>query len=203
MDAHRCRGGIDPRPAHDRRSGDGRGVGLRLGVAASDVDAGLLALEAEGVVLRGRFTPGHSGLEWCDRALLARIHRYTLNRLRAEIEPVAPADFMRFLFTWHHVDDRTKLSGLDGVREAVALLDGFEMPAGAWERAVLPARLDRYDPSWLDMLCLAGEVGWGRLSPPKLLKLGPSTPVALFFREHADAWYRLRSSADRHRGIGG
>jgi len=170
-------------------------LALRLGIAASDVEAGLLALEAEGVVLRGRFTPGHSGLEWCDRALLARIHRYTLNRLRAEIEPVAPADFMRFLFTWHHVDDRTKLSGLDGVREAVALLDGFEMPAGAWERAVLPARLDRYDPSWLDMLCLAGEVGWGRLSPPKLLKLGPSTPVALFFREHADAWYRLRSSA--------
>ena len=171
----------------------------RLAVTVADADAGLLALEADGVVLRGRFTPlgpggAASSLEWCDRALLARIHRYTLNRLRAEIEPVAPADFMRFLFTWHHVDDRTKLSGLDGVREAVALLDGFEMPAGAWERAVLPARLDRYDPSWLDMLCLAGEVGWARLSTPTRLKLGPGTPVALFLREHADAWFALRGS---------
>ena len=170
----------------------------RLGITLADAEAGLLALESEGVVLRGRFTPvpARSGaaatVEWCDRALLARIHRYTLNRLRAEIEPVAPADFMRFLFTWHHVDDRNKLSGLDGLREAVALLDGFEMPAAAWERAVLPARLDRYDPSWLDMLCLAGEVGWARLSTPKLLKLGPSTPVALFLREHADAWFTLR-----------
>ena len=176
-------------------------LAARLGVTAAEAEDGLLALEAEGVVLRGRFTPSHgrSGitptLEWCDRALLARIHRYTLNRLRAEIEPVPPADFMRFLFTWHHVDDRSKLSGLDGLREAVALLDGFEMPAGAWERAVLPARLDRYDPSWLDMLCLAGEAGWARLSPPKFLKLGPATPVALFLREHADAWYTLRGSA--------
>ncbi len=171
----------------------------RLGVTVEDVDAGLLALEGEGVVLRGRFTPGPqngavSAVEWCDRALLSRIHRYTLNRLRAEIEPVSPADFMRFLFTWHHVDERTKLSGLDGVREAVTLLDGFEMPAGAWERAVLPVRLDRYDPSWLDMLCLAGEIGWARLSAPTRLKLGPATPIALFLREHADAWLTLRGS---------
>jgi ATP-dependent Lhr-like helicase len=171
----------------------------RLGVTVEDVDAGLLVLEGEGVVLRGRFTPGRqngavSALEWCDRALLARIHRYTLNRLRAEIEPVSPADFMRFLFTWHHVDERTKLSGLDGVREAVTLLDGFEMPAGAWERAVLPARLDRYDPSWLDMLCLAGEVGWARLSTPTRLKLGTATPIALFLREHGDAWFTLRGA---------
>ena len=131
-------------------------------------------------------------LEWCDRALLARIHRYTLNRLRAEIEPVTPADFMRFLFTWQHVDERSKLTGLDGLREAIALLDGFELSAGAWERAVLPSRLDRYDPSMLDMLCLAGEVGWARLSTPKILKLASVTPIALFLREHGDAWYALR-----------
>ena len=131
-------------------------------------------------------------LEWCDRALLARIHRYTLNRLRAEIEPVTPADFMRFLFTWQHVDERSKLTGLDGLREAIALLDGFELSAGAWERAVLPSRLDRYDPSMLDMLCLAGEVGWARLSTPKILKLASVTPIALFLREHGDAWHALR-----------
>jgi ATP-dependent Lhr-like helicase len=184
-----------------------------LGVGEADVDDGLLALESEGIVLRGRFTPaaepaqithgasrttapaaGH--LEWCDRALLARIHRYTVNRLRAEIEPVTPADFMRFLFNWHHVDAATKLTGLDGLREAIALLDGFELPAGAWERAVLPARLDRYDPALLDMLCLAGEVGWARLSAPKILKLASVTPIALFLREHADAWYALRAGDD-------
>jgi ATP-dependent helicase Lhr and Lhr-like helicase len=183
-----------------------------LSVAETDADAGLLALESEGVVLRGRFTPmvapstqapdsgiGNSTprpLEWCDRALLARIHRYTLNRLRAEIEPVTPADFMRFLFNWHHVDGGTKLAGPDGVREAIALLDGFELPAGAWERAVLPARLDRYEPSMLDMLCLAGEVGWARLSAPKVLKLASVTPIALFLREHADAWHALRTADD-------
>jgi ATP-dependent helicase Lhr and Lhr-like helicase len=194
----------------------------RLGVGERDVDDSLLALESEGVVLRGRFTrpgvvsdsgpasprngdasggqrsadPAARPLEWCDRALLARIHRYTLNRLRAEIEPVTPADFMRFLFTWQHVDERTKLTGLDGVREAIALLDGFELSAGAWERSVLPARLDRYDSSMLDMLCLAGEVGWARLSSPKILKLASVTPIALFLREHGEAWHALRPRDD-------
>ena len=99
---------------------------------------------------------------------------------------------MRFLFTWQHVDERSKLTGLDGLREAIALLDGFELSAGAWERAVLPSRLDRYDPSMLDMLCLAGEVGWARLSTPKILKLASVTPIALFLREHGDAWHALR-----------
>ena len=136
-----------------------------LGISTADADAALLLLEADGVVLRGRFTPGETELEWCDRTLLARIHRYTLNRLRAEIEPVSPADFMRFLFRWQHVETSSRLTGLDGLREVVAALDGYELAAGAWERAVLPARLDRYEPSMLDMICLAGEAGWARLSP--------------------------------------
>ena len=116
-----------------------------IGVSSADLDEALLALEAEGVVLRGRFTPGAAAgtVEWCDRALLARIHRYTLNRLRAEIEPVTPADFMRFLFTWQHVDDRARLTGPDGLRQILERLDGFEAPAAAWERALLPSRLDR------------------------------------------------------------
>ena len=105
-----------------------------------------------------------SPLEWCDRALLARIHRYTLHRLRAEIEPVSPADFMRFLFSWQHVDAADAADRIDGLREILAMLDGFELAAGAWERAVLPARLIPYEPQMLDMLCLAGEVGWARLS---------------------------------------
>ena len=104
---------VDARPAHHRRAGHRRGARGSLGDRQSQRSTpALLALEGEGVVLRGRFTPGADGaasaLEWCDRALLARIHRYTLNRLRAEIEPVSPADFMRFLFTWQHVDERTQ-----------------------------------------------------------------------------------------------
>ena len=172
-----------------------------LGVCEASVDAALLALEADGVVLRGVFSPRASTperiplLEWCDRALLARIHRYTLNRLRAEIEPVGPADFMRFLFKWQHAEETSRLSGLDGLRQAIGILDGFEVPATAWERSILPLRMDRYDPSQLDMLCLTGEVGWARLSPPKARGLAPVTSIALFVREHADLWLSMRSPA--------
>ena len=160
----------------------------------------LQSLEAEGAVLRGRFTPGESrtsdALEWCDRRLLARIHRYTLNRLRAEIEPVSPADFMRFLFAWQHVDASSKLTGVEGLRTVIGVLDGFELAAGAWERYILPARLDRYEPSMLDMLCLSGEVGWARLSD------AGANAVALFPREHGEAWQTLREVVRRSRSGG-
>ena len=150
------------------------------------------------IPIRQRISDSEASLEWCDRALLARIHRYTLNRLRAEIEPVSAADFMRFLFAWQHVEPAARLTGIDGLREILAMLDGFELAAGAWERAVLPARLVPYEPQMLDMLCLTGEVGWARLSaptdPPRLV---PATPVALFLREHGDVWQRLRTTADR------
>ena len=172
-----------------------------LGVTAAEADAALLQLEAEGVVLRGRFSPGETSLEWCDRTLLARIHRYTLHRLRAEIQPVSPAEFMRFLFRWQHVEASSRLTGLDGLKAIVAALDGYELAAGAWERAVLPARLDGYEPTMLDMICLAGEAGWARLSPafrpggvaPSLV---PATPVALFLPEHAPAWQALRTPSE-------
>jgi ATP-dependent helicase Lhr and Lhr-like helicase len=163
-----------------------------LAMSQDDVDASLLALEGEGCLLRGTFErPGAAvqSLEWCDRRLLARIHRYTLNRLRAEIEPVTPADFMRFLFAWQHLDAMAKLSGIDGLRAAIAGLDGFEVAAAAWERSVLPSRMDRYDPSCLDMLCLTGEIAWARLSTSNTESgLVSATPVALFLREHAHAW---------------
>jgi ATP-dependent Lhr-like helicase len=190
-----------------------------LAIETAEVDAALLTLESDGVVLRGRFTPAASSqlpaassqlqavssqlpaarqpvVEWCDRALLARIHRYTVHRLRAEIEPVSPADFMRFLFKWQHVDASDRLTGIDGLRETIAALDGFELAAAAWERSVLPARVDRYDPSMLDMLCLAGEVAWARFSRPgpehaDPPRLAPATPIALFLREHADVWQAL------------
>ena len=144
-----------------------------FGIAEAEAETAMLALEGEGVVLRGTFEgPG----EWCDRRLLARIHRYTLNRLRAEIEPVAASDFMRFLFAWQHVTQ--KLSGADGLRAIVTQLEGYEVPSNAWEKFILPARMDRYDPSALDVLCLTGEVGWAKLT----------TGIGLFLREHADAW---------------
>jgi ATP-dependent Lhr-like helicase len=163
---------------------DAETVAHTMGIGVADVDTALLTLEAEGVVLRGSFT-GAGRPEWCDRRLLARIHRYTLTRLRAEIEPVSPADFMRFLFAWQHVSPAAKLTGVEGVRAIVEQLDGFELAAEAWERAILPARMDGYDPSWLDLLCLTGEVGWARRSAgagSESTQLVGATPIALFLR---------------------
>jgi ATP-dependent helicase Lhr and Lhr-like helicase len=171
-----------------------------IGISVADADQALLLLETEGVVLRGRFTPGVVAREWCDRTLLARIHRATLNRLRAEIAPVTPAEFMRFLFRWQHVEPSSRLTGIDGLRHVLAALDGYELAAGAWEREVLPSRLDDYEPSMLDMICFAGEAGWARLSPagPEALPqtLFPATPIALFVREHAEAWRSLRMTGE-------
>jgi ATP-dependent Lhr-like helicase len=165
-----------------------------MGMPVAPVDEALLTLESEGVVLRGSFTAS-TVLEWCDRRLLARIHRYTLNRLRAEIAPVSPAEFMRFLFRWQHVDAASRFSGLEGLRAVIGQLDGLELPARAWERDVLPARLERYESSLLDTLCLTGEVGWARLSSGPTQVVG-ATPIAIFLRTHAEQWSALRSSDD-------
>ncbi len=171
-------------------------VAVALGVTVGEVDFALGALEHEGFVLRGRFTPGVAELEWCERRLLARIHRYTLDRLRAEIEPVSAADFMRFLCRWQRVTSDTRAEGPDGLAAVLDLLDGYEIAAGAWETDVLPARLADYDPLWLDGLCLSGEIAWGRLSPAAPgngHKTGPirTTPVALFRRERGEVWRSL------------
>jgi ATP-dependent Lhr-like helicase len=175
----------------------------------SAVEAGLIALEAEGVVLRGRFSHQpdlqSAPLEWCDRRLLARIHRYTLNRLRAEIEPVSSADFMRFLFAWQRIHPEHRVAGVEGLAAVIAQLEGFEVPAGAWESDVLSSRCEEYDPALLDTLCLMGRVAWARLSPGTA-SAGPirTTPIALLLREHCADWqadgsetaeYRLSSSA--------
>ena len=165
-----------------------------LALDATAILPALETLEAQGVVLRGNFRPGAIALEWCERGLLARIHRYTLNRLRAEIEPVSPAIFMRFLFDWQHAGTVGRLSGSDGLLHLIKILDGFELPAGAWESSVLPARMDRYDPQWLDMLCLTGQVGWGRLTSGHT-RVIRSTPVGLFLREHTEAWRALAFDA--------
>jgi len=160
-------------------------------VPAPDLTEALLTLESEGAILRGTFTPGSRALEWCDRRLLARIHRYTLNRLRAEISPVSPAEYMRFLFAWQHVDQGSRLSAIEGLRAVIAQLDGLELPAAAWERHVLPARVENFDRAWLDMLCLTGEVGWARVSSGPTQTVG-ATPIGLFLRSHSDVWATLR-----------
>src|SRR5262249_1173956 len=132
--------------------------------------------------------------EWCVRRLLARIHRYTLNRLRKEIEPVSPADFMRFLLSWQRVTPGDRGKGSESLSAIVDQLEGFEAAASAWEGEILPARLEEYEPEWLDSLCLSGRIVWTRLSPQKgIVKVvgsGPvrSTPIALLNRKHLAAW---------------
>jgi ATP-dependent Lhr-like helicase len=153
-----------------------------LGPVAAPEDALLLALEGQGRILRGRFSSNE--LEWCDRRLLARIHRYTLNRLRAEIEPVTAAEFMRFLLTWQHVAGEDRLSGAEGLAAAVEQLEGFELAAAAWEQDVLPARVADYEPEQIDRLCLTGRVAWGRLTAGTSAPL-KSSPIGLMLRKHA------------------
>jgi DEAD/H associated len=162
-----------------------------------------LALEVEGFVLRGRFTSEGNDEEWCDRRLLARIHHYTVRRLRAEIEPVAARDFLRFLFDWQRVTDETRMEGPDAVQAAVALLEGFEAPAGAWETELLPTRIAGYEPAWLDDQCLAGRVSWARLTPvcrdndrDRVAAPIRTTPITLLERRHTQLWSSLTAQTD-------
>src|SRR5712664_3243291 len=155
-----------------------------LGPIAEKENSMLLKLERQGRILRGRFTPGTSELEWCDRRLLARIHRYTLNRLRSEIEPVTAADFTRFLLHWRHVAVGEQLKGAEGLAAIVEQLEGFELAAAAWEHDVLPARVSDYGAEQIDRLCLGGRVAWGRLTPGDGKVPLRSSPIALMLRQH-------------------
>ncbi len=212
-------------------------LGDALGLTASDVEKALLRMEASGTVLRGKFSgnggswTGASALhevephsvgqpgsavptdvaaretEWCERRLLARIHRLTVGMLRKQIEPVTAAQFMRWLARWQHVAPGSQVSGERGTLEVLQQLQGFEIPANAWERQVLSRRIADYDPKWLDQLCLTGAVGWGRLSPhpatlesgggdssaPRQRRVIPTSvaPITFFVREDAD-WMALR-----------
>ncbi|WP_218508695.1 DEAD/DEAH box helicase [Variovorax sp. dw_308] len=170
----------------------------------AEVQAVLLALQAEGSVLQGRFTPGIGTVEWCERHLLARIHRYTLKRLRREIEPVEPRDFMRFLFEWQHVGAATRVSGPEALSGVLSQLEGYEAPAAVWEADLLPARVTDYASAWLDDLCTAGRVLWTRLRPLPTSALEASkgtgnnslraTPVVLLPRRSASLWTGLAPS---------
>ncbi|HVB34042.1 MAG TPA: DEAD/DEAH box helicase [Patescibacteria group bacterium] len=180
------------------------------GLPAPVVDVGLARLEAEGAILRGNFTGGvRRATEWCQRHLLARIHRQTLGRLRREIAPVTAAQFLRWLLRWQHVAPGTQLTGENGTIQILRQLQGFEAPANAWEPQILARRIAGYDPKILDRLCLGGVVGWGRLTPRSSAaepgapgrRVVPSsvTPIAFFLREDAD-WLALAPGAGKDLG---
>ena len=200
-----------------------------IGIGGGPVRAALAALENEGFVLRGHFTAdvasgpgtpprseGSSGPpgppsrpgsdpepmaepEWCERRLLARIHRYTLARLRREIDPVEPADYMRFLFAWHGLEERRE--GPAGLLAVIEQLEGFEAPAAVWEDSIFAARLRGYDPSWLDTVCLTGRVVWLRRTGPSAPRAGTTTATRIAFidRRHLAAWRPAGTEEDPER----
>ncbi|HEX6803404.1 MAG TPA: DEAD/DEAH box helicase, partial [Terriglobales bacterium] len=210
-------------------------LGALLGIDASEIEKAMLRLEATGAILRGRFTDRHSTTstvelrstgragapvptqsdehEWCDRRLLARIHRLTVATLRKQVEPVTPAAFMRWLLRWQHITPDAQARGERAVLEMLRQLQGFEIPANAWERQVLARRVGDYDPAWLDQLCLTGAVGWGRLSPhPATLEASDGNgsrrrviptsvaPITFFVREEAD-WMLPQERTDEGQGL--
>jgi ATP-dependent helicase Lhr and Lhr-like helicase len=213
-----------------------------LALSKSDAEQALLRLESTGAILRGTFT-GSAGrqllpsqsqvqeretrnekhetpLEFCERRLLARIHRLTLGILRREIEPVMPAQFMRWQLRWQHIAPGSQLRGERGMLEALHQLQGFEIPANAWERQVLARRVQDYDPAELDKLCMMGAVGWGRLSPhpatidssanmngdgQRVRRVIPTSvaPITFFLRDDAD-WMQPHHTAhdgSEHAGL--
>ena len=184
----------------------------QIGVPGGDIETALLALETEGAVLRGEFT-GSGGEEWCERRLLARIHRYTISRLRREIEPLSFDDFVRFLFAWQSVPPLTTGSRGNAARGPEALLAvvhrlaGYEAAAAAWEEWILPARLPDYDPAWLDLLCAGGELAWARLRAPARTgagaRTGPlsSSPLALAARDEMPLWRRAAQDRGAHEAV--
>ena len=188
----------------------------RFALPGDVMESALLRLEAEGQILRGRFTDRAAStateIEWCNRRVLARIHRLTLGRLRREIEPVSSRDFVRFLYQWQHLKGGSQLHGPDGALHIIKQLQGYEISGAAWEGDVLRRRIGKYSPELLDQLCISGEVVWGRLSPHPAFddldrsrpgKPGPvrrvkptrSAPVALFLRD--DAPWLLEAAASR------
>ena len=185
-----------------------------VGLAQNEVEQALLRLEASGTVLRGNFTGNATGndphnCEWCERRLLSRIHHLTLATLRKQIEPVTAAQYMRWLLCWQHVAPQAQAAGERGLLAVLRQLQGFEIPANAWEKHILASRVNGYDPADLDQLCLTGAVGWGRLSPhPATLedagesrrRVVPTSvaPITLFVREDAD-WMQPRSAESDQR----
>src|SRR5882672_2447511 len=195
-----------------------------FGLKALDVLPALAALEQQGTAMRGYFSSSagarssmanagsssaHAGSsaavaadasgapveEWCERRLLARIHRYTLKRLRSEIEPATLADYQRFLFHWQGLG-KERRQGREALSAVLGELQGLALPAAVWEREVLPARLADYGPSLLDQLCSAGEFVWWRPRPsgaaaPGRASTVATSPIAIVPRAASPLWRAL------------
>ena len=172
-----------------------------LALPASNVAAALVKLESEGYAMRGRFTPGATQEEWCERHLLARIHRYTIKRLRREIEPVERADFVRFLIEWQRLAPHARGMGRDALAATLDQLEGFEAAAAAWEEEILPARLRDYTGVTLDELCRSGQYVWARFATEGRGAGSPvrATPIALLPRRALPIWHEV---ADRRTSQG-
>ena len=170
-----------------------------LMVEAGDIELALTRLQSEGYVMQGHFTADTVDIEWCERHLLARIHRYTIGRLRREIEPVSRRQLMRFLFDWQHVSATTRQSGPDALSATLAQLEGFEAAAGAWESEILPMRIEDYSINWLDELCRAGRISWSRLRAGGGGGGGPvrSTPIVLLPRRALAVWTSIANGSNQ------
>ena len=188
------------------------------------INQALLKMEMQGLAMRGVFERPKSAddqpheIEWCERRILHRIHRLTIRSLRQRTEPVAATVFMRWLLDWHRLtraeEQERQLTGEEAVLAAIEQLEGFEASAAEWERSLLPARVPNYDPRWLDNLCLAGIVGWGRISPhpawqkvagdaapsksapPRRVIPTSAAPITFFLRESSE-WLHSTLSAKR------
>jgi ATP-dependent Lhr-like helicase len=186
-------------------------IGKSLALDPKPVLQMFLALEAQGLLMRGSFEEAAasdgSDIEWCERRILQRIHKLTIGTRRRQVEPISPAGFMRWLLGWQHLSPQTQVSGEDGLLEAISKLEGFEAPAVEWEKTILPSRVFNYDPRWLDQLCLSGAVGWGRVSPhpafhegngngPQRVIPTNAAPITFYLRDSA-AWldHALREQA--------
>ena len=180
-------------------------IGGDLALDASAVFQQFVALEAQGLMMRGTFErpPATDDLdiEWCERRILQRIHKLTIGARRKQVEPVSPAVFMNWLLGWQHLAPQTQLAGEEGLLDVLNKLEGFEAPAVEWEKTILPSRVADYDPRWLDRLCLSGAVGWGRVSPhpafsagdgngPRRVIPSKAAPIAFFLRDSA-TWLNL------------
>ncbi|MBS0350395.1 MAG: DEAD/DEAH box helicase [Proteobacteria bacterium] len=165
-------------------------LATQLALPLEQVDLALLKLETMGVIIRGQFKKlSDADLQWCERRLLARIHRLTLDKLRKQIEPVTAIQYMQWLLQWQHVAANTQLAGESGLVEIIRQLQGFELPAKSWEQEILAKRIRNYDPALLDRLCLTGVIGWGRCSAHPAEKAGKRiiansiSPITFFIRE--------------------
>ncbi len=168
-----------------------------IGLPDKDIELALLALETEGFVFRGCYTPGAEKEEWCERRLLQRIHKYTIDIHRRAVQPVSLQDYMLFLFDRNQISSDPLPTGLESLEKALDRLEGISVPAAAWEADILPARVDRYDPNWLDMLCMSGRFVWGRFhvkattNESKRAGAIKSTPINLISRSNIDLWQAL------------